>query len=316
MLAEAIPFLRGIALSVQETLGDGHPGIVPTVMVAYALSSILLGSLLFLMALLKCGRFTGYFPRTVLKGVVGATIFHSLLTKLTIAGAVGVSLYLLSLEVTLVPLGSHLNAGALFERNHLPLLLASVIPAMFLSLSMRLAFLTRFTRGMTESPLYIPLYCLSLVAVFWLTVAVMGTIDIGRLASQGWLFAITADDPAMSKTHPWNYWALYNFRNIEWNAILTATDEILLLIAIGALTLFVFAQAAAEAVGVLEWSLNREFSGHAIANVLVGLSGTVPAMIVSSSSCASEHSSFLTSARSLRAHSSSFGQAVGERRRR
>lgn len=71
MLAEALPFLRSIAASIQKELGSGHPGVLPTTMVAYALTSLLLGAVFLLLAALRCGRLTGYFPRTVMTGVVG-----------------------------------------------------------------------------------------------------------------------------------------------------------------------------------------------------------------------------------------------------
>ena len=73
MLAEAIPFLRSIATSIHKELGNGHPGTLPTTMVAYASTSLLLGAVFFVLAALRCGRLAGYFPRTVMTGVVGNT---------------------------------------------------------------------------------------------------------------------------------------------------------------------------------------------------------------------------------------------------
>ncbi len=43
MLIEILPFLRGIGSDIQQTLGDDNPALVPTVMVAYALTSFLVG---------------------------------------------------------------------------------------------------------------------------------------------------------------------------------------------------------------------------------------------------------------------------------
>lgn len=71
MLAETLPFLRSIATAIQKELGPGHPGVLPTTMVAYASTSVLLGAVFFALAALRCGRLTGYFPRTVMTGVVG-----------------------------------------------------------------------------------------------------------------------------------------------------------------------------------------------------------------------------------------------------
>lgn len=73
MLAEALPFLRNIAASIQEELGSGHPGVLSTTMVAYASTSLLLGAMFLVLAALRCGRLTDYFPHTVRKGVVGNT---------------------------------------------------------------------------------------------------------------------------------------------------------------------------------------------------------------------------------------------------
>jgi hypothetical protein len=40
MLAEALPFLRSIATSIRKALGNGHPGTLPTNMVAYASAQV------------------------------------------------------------------------------------------------------------------------------------------------------------------------------------------------------------------------------------------------------------------------------------
>lgn len=71
MLAEVLPFLRNIAIAIQKELGQSHPGILPTTVVAYALTSFLLGAMFTVLAVLKCGRLVGYFPNTVMQGVIG-----------------------------------------------------------------------------------------------------------------------------------------------------------------------------------------------------------------------------------------------------
>ena len=71
MLAEVLPFLRQIASAIQDELGDSHPGVLPTTMVAYAMCSLLLGTVFMFLALLRCGSVVGYFPETVMTGVIG-----------------------------------------------------------------------------------------------------------------------------------------------------------------------------------------------------------------------------------------------------
>lgn len=71
MLVEVLPILRAIASAIQGKLGEGHPDILPTIMAAYAMASLLLGVFFFLLGALRCGRWMGYFPNTVLTGAIG-----------------------------------------------------------------------------------------------------------------------------------------------------------------------------------------------------------------------------------------------------
>jgi len=56
MLIEILPFLRGIGSDIQRALGDDSPALVPTVMVAYALTSFLIGILFIGLGAFKAGR--------------------------------------------------------------------------------------------------------------------------------------------------------------------------------------------------------------------------------------------------------------------
>lgn len=71
MLAEVLPFLRDIASGIQDELGSSHPGVLPTTMVAYALTSLLLGIVFAMLGMLRCGSLVRYFPETVMTGVIG-----------------------------------------------------------------------------------------------------------------------------------------------------------------------------------------------------------------------------------------------------
>lgn len=71
MLAELLPVYRSIASAIEKDLGSSHPGVLPTTMTAFAMSSILLGLVYLLLAALQCGSLVDYFPQTVMKGVIG-----------------------------------------------------------------------------------------------------------------------------------------------------------------------------------------------------------------------------------------------------
>ena len=56
MLIEILPFLRGIGSDLQRALGDDSPKLLPTVMVAYALTSFLIGATFIILGVFKAGR--------------------------------------------------------------------------------------------------------------------------------------------------------------------------------------------------------------------------------------------------------------------
>ncbi|KNG46179.1 hypothetical protein TW65_07075 [Stemphylium lycopersici] len=224
MLAEALPFLRNIAASIQNELGPGHPG------------------------------------------------------------AVGVSLFLLGLEFTLPSTSPHLSFDTLFERAHLPLLAASLGPAILLSLSTRLSYLDRLPKKPTKHPLYVPLFCCGVAGVFWLVAAACKTTSTRRLASAGWLFSSERGHTQATAAAEWDYWALFRFKEVEWRALSAGTRDILLLALIGALSLPIFASAAALEWGGPDHNMNQEFVGHGISNTVAGAIGALPNLFVYSNS--------------------------------
>lgn len=168
----------------------------------------------------------------------------------------------------------------LFSGDHLPLFVSSVSPALFLFLSTRAELLLRLSKGVTGHPLYLPLFCLAIAAVFWLVVAASGHANSGALAgltAAGWLFAV--EDGRLSMTH-WNYWALFDFSRVRWNAMSPIVADIGLLVVLGALSLSIFAPATALSLGVSSYDMDREFLGHSVSNLLAGVAGTVPNLLV------------------------------------
>lgn len=55
MLIEILPLLRGIASAIQRALDDDSPAIIPTVMVAYALTSFLIGVIFIALGVFRAG---------------------------------------------------------------------------------------------------------------------------------------------------------------------------------------------------------------------------------------------------------------------
>lgn len=56
MLIEILPFLRGIGSDIRDALGDDNPALIPTVMVAYAMTSFLVGLVFLILGALRAGQ--------------------------------------------------------------------------------------------------------------------------------------------------------------------------------------------------------------------------------------------------------------------
>lgn len=193
------------------------------------------------MALLR--RQISYFPQTVLTGAIGG---------------IGVSLFILGLELPL-PTGHALtlsNAGSvLFSQEHIPLLMASLLPIVFMCVSVRSEALNKLTRGAVQHPYYVPLCFISLGVLFWIVVAGLGIEKLGgvpALISSGWLFS-TGELPGggrESLLEALNFWALFDFRLVEMSALGHAITNFVLLVVIGVLNLPVYVPALALALDV------------------------------------------------------------------
>lgn len=184
-----------------------------------------------------------YFPQTVLTGAIGG---------------IGVSLFILGLELPL-PSDHSLtlsNAGSvLFSRQHVPVLLASLLPIAFMCFSVRSKTLNKLTRGGVQHPYYVPLYFLALAALFWVIVGGLGVEKLGglhALVAGGWLFSTgeALDSSNANLADALNYWSLFDFRLVEISALRHAVTNFVLLVVIGVLNLPVYVPALALALDV------------------------------------------------------------------
>ncbi|KAF3490577.1 sulfate transporter [Arthroderma uncinatum] len=263
MLIEILPFLRGIASDIQGVLGEESPKLLPTVLAAYSLTSILVGVCFLGLGLFRLGWLVGYLPHTVLTGVIGA---------------IGISLFELSLQLTLPP-----TASEMISKEHMPLLIASVLPAAFLVISLRLKSLAKLTGGFTEHAMYVPAFVFTVAGIFWVVVAAQGKANaegMEDLASQGWLFSLTASSSPATGSASWNYWRLFDFSMVQWSALNAATQNIVLLVVIGVVNLPVFIPAMAMMLDEPQYSMNWELIGHGISNLLAGATGSLPNLVV------------------------------------
>ncbi|THV06496.1 hypothetical protein K435DRAFT_960473 [Dendrothele bispora CBS 962.96] len=264
MLIEILPFLRGVASDIRSVLGDDNPALVPTVFAAYALTSFLTGAVFVLLGLLRLGKLVAYFPQTVLTGAIGA---------------IGVSLFILGLGLTLPEDSPSLSLSntrsVLFNRQHLPLLAASFFPAFFLSVSVRSQRINRWSRGAVQNAYYVPVYLSLMPILFWLIVGPQH-LDQEGLIKGGWLFRVDSsirEQGGLGKS--WIYWTEFDFGRVEWWAMRNAIENIVLLVVIGVLNLPIYVPALAFTLDV-PYDMDHELFGQGVANILAGVTGTMP----------------------------------------
>lgn len=68
-MIEIVPFLHSLVFDISSRVTTEK--IIPTVMVAFALSSIITGIVFLLLGLMRSGRLLEFFPRHVLCGCIG-----------------------------------------------------------------------------------------------------------------------------------------------------------------------------------------------------------------------------------------------------
>lgn len=193
-------------------------------------------------------------------------------------GALGVSLLLLGLEVTFPTAPPNLSFQSLFGVDHLPLLAASVVPAITLSFVTRSAVLSRHSGGSTQNVMFVPIFCFAIAGVFWVVVAMCKDTSAETLRSTGWLFALAPHHHAVNED--WNYWAAFDVSRVHWRAVSAASGDMARLVVVGILSLPIFVAAVAIDIKALDYSMDQEFFGHGLANVIAGLAGTLPNVIV------------------------------------
>jgi MFS superfamily sulfate permease-like transporter len=197
-----------------------------------------------------------------------------------LAGAVGVSLCIFALEVTFPEPSPHLTFANIFSIKHLPLLTASVLPAVLICIFHHINLLGKLLNGFPSYPLYLPACCFAITAIFW-TIVAANNISAKTLESAGWLFKAKAYHTSTLSVASWNYWRLFDFAKVEWGALSATFGDMVLLVLVGVLTLPIYVSISVIDLKASDHSMNHDFVGHGVANVLIGLMGTLPAIMVS-----------------------------------
>lgn len=156
--------------------GNENPRVVlATTITSYALSSILTGIVFSVLGAFKLGSLVNFFPRHILIGCIGGVGFFLFVTGIEVSARLDGTL-----EYDLE------TARHLVRRDTV---LLWVIP---LVLSLALLLLKRFIR----SPYLVPVFFISVAAIFYVVVTAASSLHIPDLRRQGWIFTkVEADVP-------------------------------------------------------------------------------------------------------------------------
>ena len=102
------------------------------------------------------------------------------------------------------------------------------------------------------------------------------TAGTATLVKTGWFFEIDDSVNLTNKVeHSWVYWNLSDFSKIERHALKNAIANIVLVVIVEVFNVPVFVPALSLSLGD-PFNMNHEFIGQGAANILAGMTGTVP----------------------------------------
>lgn len=287
MLIEVLPFMQNISSKLATIITDDREALLATAVTSYVLSALILGTLLLVLGFFEMDRWIAYFPDTVLVGALGA---------------IGLSLFLSGFEVTRRTSFEWTSEffRALFVSSAMPVTVCSLALTIALCCGVRVkkidsaikphwttAFWKRVgweMRRMCSSSFFVPLSLLLVGVFFWIVAGASGQ-SMEQLESNHWLFThVPPNTSFASRMQFYEFWFLFNFKIVRWDAIKSVMVEIIVLVIIGAINLPIYYPTLREQLPNVPRSatIKREFIGHGIANLVSGLCGSLPNLIVMS----------------------------------
>jgi SulP family sulfate permease len=198
------------AEKIVSVAGQDNPDVViPSTMVAFALSSIMTGLAFFLLGALKLGSLIGFFPRHILVGTIGGVGWFLVATGIEVSGRLEENL------VYTIPM---------FKK----IFLDSHVFSLWFS-AFAVAILLRLIQYRITSPLVVPTFFMALPLVFYLIVLVFG-LDIHDVRDAGWIFPLVESD-----TPFWHFYTYYDLTMVDWRAVAETIPAMLALTFFGKL---------------------------------------------------------------------------------
>jgi len=174
-----------MAATITDLVGEDKPdAVIATTITSYAISSMLTGTVFYLMGRFKFGYIVGFIPRHILIGCIGG---------------VGWFLVATGFEVT-----ARMDGSLNYDLDTLKKLSqADTVPLWIVPLA--LAVVLFWGQSKITSKYFLPLYILAIPAAFYGVVSSFGLLEPEKLRSGGWVF----EGPPAGEPW-WYFWTLYS----------------------------------------------------------------------------------------------------------
>ncbi|KAL0938831.1 uncharacterized protein CTRU02_205441 [Colletotrichum truncatum] len=254
-LIEVVPFFHNMAQTITDHIGQDKPdAVIATTIVSYALSSMMTGTVFYLMGKFNFGYMVGFIPRHILIGCIGGVGWFLVATGFEVSARMDGSL-----EYDLDTLQK------LFQTDTIPLWITPLL----------LAIILFYSQARGASKYFLPLYIISIPIVFYFFVFSLDALEPDYLRDHGWIFeGPPADEPW------WYFYTLYKFNLVEWDAVLQTVPAMFALTFFGILHVPINVPVLALQTGEDNADLDRELKLHGCSNFISGLVGSIQNYLV------------------------------------
>ena len=183
-----------MAFTILDLVGEENPeAVIATTITSYAISSMITGIVFFLMGMFNFGYIVGFIPRHILIGCIGGVGFFLIATGLEVS--------------------ARLEGNLEYNLPTLKALLTADTVALWL-IPLLLACFLYWSQKRVDNKYYLPMYIMTIPAVFYFFVFSIDKLEPSTLRHTGWIF----DGP--EEGEPWWYfYTLYDFSIVRWDAV-------------------------------------------------------------------------------------------------
>ncbi|KAK5164727.1 hypothetical protein LTR04_001648 [Oleoguttula sp. CCFEE 6159] len=254
-MIEVVPFFHKMAYTIMASTGTENPEAVrATVIMSYAISSVLTGIVFLLLGKYKLGTLVSFLPRSLLTGCIG-----------------GVGPFLI---ITGVEVSARLDGNLDFNLQTLHKLFQADTIALWI-LPLGLAVLLLGIKHFYDRPFVFPTYFTIIGAIFYIVYAAKPDLSMEDLRQQGWLF----EKPEAGVPF-YHFYTYYNFKIMDVKAIAKTIPTMVALVFFSILHVPINVPALALAVGGDDIDVNRELMAHGYSNAISGFAGSIQNYLV------------------------------------